>query len=407
MSELINTHEKRREILKELIRDLHNGKNPDVVKAQFKELIKDINPKEISQMEQELINEGMPQEEIKKLCDVHVSIFKEDLDQTPTVETEAGHPVQTFKKENRALEKVVADLRNLLKEITEHPSQEVVPNMVNSWKELHERLWEVEKHYSRKENILFPYLEKHNISGPSSVMWAIHDDIRDELKKISKSLDESQGLTGEKIAGMVEATVYPVLTAVEEMIYKEENILFPMSLETLSEDEWSAIYQQSSDIGYTLITPDQGWTPKTGAKEVQSSNNKELRFPTGNLTFEEIELIFNNLSLDITFVDKEDRVRYFSHGKERIFERTKAIIGRKVQNCHPPDSVHVVNKIVEEFKSGKRDSADFWLEMQGMFVYIRYFPLRNEQGEYLGTIEITQNVKAIRDLQGEKRILDD
>jgi uncharacterized protein len=407
MSELINNHEQRREILKELIKDLHNGKDPEVVKAQFKELIKDINPKEISLMEQELINEGLPQEEIKKLCDVHVSIFKEDLDQRTLEETDAGHPIQTFKKENRALEGIVGDIRSLLKEITDKPSQEEIPDLVNSWKELHQKLWEVEKHYSRKENILFPYLEKHNISGPSSVMWAIHDDIRDDLKKISKSLEESQGLTSEKIAGIIEATVYPTLTAIEEMIYKEENILFPMSLETLSEEEWSAIYQQSSDIGYTLITPESGWTIKTGPEEEQLANNKELRFPTGNLSYEEIELILNNLPIDITFVDKEDRVKYFSHGKERIFERTKAIIGRKVQNCHPPDSVHVVNKIVEEFKEGKRDSADFWLEMQGMFVYIRYFPIRNALGEYLGTIEITQNVKSIRDLQGEKRILDD
>lgn len=407
MSELINNHQQRRQKLKEIILGLHQDKNAEDLKLKFRDLINEVGPSEIAAMEQELINEGLQVGEIQKLCDVHASLFKESLQQQEPIVSQAGHPIQTFKKENREIENVLTEIRKITEELVSPDREISIGTLLAKWKEQHKKLLEIDKHYSRKENILFPYLEKQGINGPPKVMWGKDDEIRDQLKEIARFLDTQEG----DLINFVSEKVRPALTAVEEMIFKEENILFPMCLENLKDQDWLEIYHQSDDAGYALITPDKGWQPEISNQDkvtnFKQDGDNEINFKTGNLTPEEINLIFNNLPIDITFVDKNDKVRYFSHGKERIFQRTPAIIGREVQNCHPPDSVHIVNKIVDEFKRGERDKAEFWLEMAGMFVYITYFPLRDENGEYLGTIEVTQNIKHLRELQGEKRILDE
>lgn len=415
MSELIDNNRQRREVLKSIIRDIHLNKDPEDLKGRFKELLSQVGATEIAQLEQELIQEGLPEAEIKSLCDVHVSVFKEGLERQEKPEEQGGHPIHTFKKENRAIERVIKDLRALFHKIktgTENPGE-----LLQNWREWHSYLQEIEKHYSRKENILFAYLDKHGVSGPPAVMWAIHDDIRAQLKKIAKVI-AAEHVNKETLLKLIEDTAEPAFKAIEDMIYKEENILFPMSMETLTEGEWAAVAEQSGEIGYCLIEPDNAWVPSVPPEPVAPGTNVHkaedavmsgvqqglLPFETGVLTLEQINLIFNHLPVDITFVDQENTVRYFSYGKERIFPRTKAIIGRKVQNCHPPDSVHIVNRIVSDFKSGKRDSAAFWIHMDGKFVYIRYFAVRDNAGNYAGTIEVTQDIQPITQLQGEKRI---
>ncbi len=206
----------------------------------------------------------------------------------------------------------------------------------------------MEKHYSRKENILFPYLEKNGITGPPSVMWSLHDDIRRDLKKISKLLNETDNLADKFLTRQIVELVLPTLNSMRELFYKEENILFPMCLETLSPDEWQEISRQSTEIGYTLIDP-AGQLPAAGGKQQPRQEGKgALNLDTGILSPEQMNSVLKHLPLDITFVDKDDIVRYYSAGKERIFHRTPAVIGRKVQFCHPPDSVHVVEQIVAD-----------------------------------------------------------
>lgn len=405
LSEIINNREYRKEVLKDILLELHQGKGVNEVKEKFQRLIKDIGSTELAEIEQSLVNEGLPPEEIKKLCDVHVSIFKEALNENPVIETKAGHPVSIFKRENRAIEKIVEDIKAILGKIKDDGDI----NFIGLWKEKHEQLMELEKHYSRKENLVFPYIEKNGITGPPSVMWSVHDDIRAELKKVKAFLEK--GLYSPKeTREIIEITALPLLNQVTEMIYKEENILFPMCLEVLTENEWKEIYDQSDEIGYTLFTPKKEWNPEEvkliDTEKIGIAPEGYLKFDTGILKLEEISGMFNSLPFDITFVDKDDTVKYFSHG-DRIFERTKAIIGRKVQNCHPPESVHVVNQIVKDFKEGKRDSADFWINFMGKFVHIRYFPVRNEAGEFLGTLEVTQDLTKIKELTGEKRLLDE
>ena len=410
MSEVINNREYRQKVLKELIRELHNGKSVEEIKPRFEKLIQGVSVAEISEMEQALIMEGMPVEEIQGLCDVHAAVFKgaiEEIHRPQKSEEVPGHPVHTFKLENAEIGKLI---NNEIK-----PQLERYKNgdTAASFKKLEDgfkKLWEIDKHYSRKENLLFPYLEKYGITAPPKVMWGVDDEIRAGIKEVNRILsdyDANKDMFFEKAE--------EALNKVIEMIYKEENILFPMVLETLTEDEWIEIARASSEIGYCLITPKDEWEParvdiveKAQKEEIQPSANQDyVEFDAGYLTQEEINAMLNTLPIDITFVDKDGAVKYFTQGKERIFARPRTIIGRQVQNCHPPASVHIVEKIVEDLKSGRKDHEDFWIRMGEKYVFIRYFAVRNEKGEYLGVIEVTQDIAPIQKITGEKRLLSD
>lgn len=409
MSEYINNREYRQKVLKELITELHHGKSVEDIKSRFEELIQGISPAEISEMEQGLIMEGMPVEEIQRLCDVHAAVFKgsiEEIHRPQKPEEIPGHPVHTFKLENRELQKLINDRINPnLEAYKADGGNESLRKLAEDF----DLLWEIDKHYLRKENLLFPYMERYGITAPPKVMWGVDDEIRGYIKEARSRIADYNGdlkLLTDKINEAV--------TKVNEMIFKEENILFPMVLETLAEDEWVKIAEESDELGYCMTEPKGKWRPvkvnvekKELEKGEQPSNNGYIRFDTGILLPEEISAMLNTLPIDISFVDKDGAVKYFSQGKERIFPRTKAIIGRQVQNCHPPASVHIVEKIIEDFRSGRKDHEDFWINMRGQFVYIRYFAVRNDQKEYLGTLEVTQDIKPIQDLTGEKRLMSD
>lgn len=403
MSEIINNREQKQKILKEVIMELHQGKNVEEVQDRFAQLIEGVSPAEISAMEQSLIDEGLPVEEVQRLCDVHAAVFKGSLAEfhrsaTP-VEVPVGHPIHTFRQENKALEGLIEEkITPFLALAKQQKGEETRAELIQGFEEL----WEIDKHYSRKENLLFPYLEKHGIVAPPKVMWGVDDEIRDAIKEIrffpnSKSMEE--------LLPLAEETIHRV----KEMIYKEENILFPMALETLTQDEWVNILRESDDIGYCLYQPEE--IPEAMAEaapqQPQGITADQVLFETGTLKADELNAIFNSLPLDITFIDANDRVKYFSQGQERIFHRTKAVIGREVENCHPPGSVHVVEKLVADFKSGVKDTEEFWLPLGDAYVYIRYFAIRDENGNYLGTMETTQNIAPIQRITGEKRLLDD
>lgn len=407
MSELINNREERQKVLKELIMELHNGKSVDDVKERFSQLIEGLEAAEIARMEQNLIKEGISVDEVKRLCDVHVSVFKEALEKMPDQDQIPGHPIYTFKQENREFEKVIDEkIEPALSKLRSADDIKVTLYEVREGLNL---LMEVNKHYSRKENLLFPYLEKYGVTGPSKVMWAQQDDIRSKLKETLKLYNEV--LEDDSAVENFITLVNEATKMIKDMIYKEEKILFRTSMEFLTQDEWWNIANQSDEIGYCLIEPQNDWKNKVLSRIENTENegvsiDKNLKFETGILTLDEINLIFNTLPVDITFVDKDDVVKYFSNSKERIFTRTKTIIGRKVQNCHPPASVHVVEKIISDFKEGERNEASFWIHMGDMYVFIRYFAIRNEKGEYVGILEVTQNIADIQKIQGDKRLLD-
>lgn len=413
MSELINNREYRQKVLKKLIMELHHGKSVEEVKGRFEKLIEGTSAREITEMEQALILEGMPVEEIQNLCDVHAAVFKgsiEEIHSPQKAEDTPGHPVHTFRLENRALEKLIND--KILPELENFSSSDDSENIIRLKKDF-ESLWEIDKHYSRKENLLFPLMEKHGITAPPKVMWGVDDEIRNAIKEVRKLL-ESEMSNPKAVAEKGKA----VADRVPEMIFKEESILFPMVLETFSEDEWMEIAEASDEIGYSLIKPQGIWRPvqekpeKMGAEKEKNKGQESIKegyvqFDAGQLSLEEINALLNTLPVDITFVDKNDTVKYFTQGKERIFARAKTVLGRKVENCHPPASVHIVEKVVEDLKSGKKDHEDFWLKLGDKFVYIRYFAVRNAKGEFLGVMELTQDIKPIQEITGEKRLMSD
>jgi DUF438 domain-containing protein len=407
MSEFINNREYRQKVLKELITELHNGKSVESVKARFEKLIEGISAMEISEMEQALIMDGMPLEEVQRLCDVHASVFKgsiEEIHKPIQQEDSPGHPIHTFRLENIAIENLINN--KVIPSIELFKNQDNQENINNMSAAFH-TLWEIDKHYLRKENLLFPYLEKYGITGPPKVMWGVDDEIRDAIKDVRTLLTNYK-----ENHDVVVSTASEVANRIIEMVFKEEKILFPMSLETLSEDEWVKIANETKDLGFCLIEPQGKWKPtKTNIVDKEKdlgivpASEGYVSFDAGLLTPEEINAMLNTLPLDITFVDKDGAVKYFSQGVERIFPRTKAIIGRQVQNCHPPGSVHIVQQIVEDLKSGLKEHEDFWIKMGDKFVYIRYYAVRNKNGEFLGTLEVTQNIKPIQQLEGEKRLV--
>ncbi|MBC7260653.1 MAG: DUF438 domain-containing protein, partial [Chloroflexi bacterium] len=320
MSEYINNRKYRQETLKRLVRELHEGRDIGAVKEEFRRLLKDVSATEIAQMEQALIAEGVPSEQIKELCDVHVQVFRESLDKQVPPEMVPGHPVHTFRAENEAIAKVVEELKQRIQQIAAAGTIEAADEPIQRARETLDRLMQVNKHYLRKENLLFPYLEKLGFSGPSSVMWAIHDDIRSKLKELQRILSQYRDYDFVALLAAIEQIAQPLTTAITEMIYKEENILFPTALEKLSDAEWLAIKEQSAELGYCLIQPADEW-PHAVAKEqpIVTAQPAEtqmlpsaLPLDTGSLTPQEINLLLKHLPVDITFVDKDDTVRYFS-----------------------------------------------------------------------------------------------
>jgi len=390
--------------LKEIIRGLHEGKAPEEQKEKFAQLLQEVSASEIAEMEQSLIKEGISENEIKKLCDVHVQVFAESFEGKEPEEVTPGHPVHTFRLENEAIGEINDRIRFRLDKLEAPPDDNVLQEWIEELKALIPDLAEIDKHYLRKENQLFPILEQHGITGPSKVMWAIHDDIRQLIKDFRKHIQEGNHKNA-AADGLIMAT------AISDMIYKEENILFPMAMETFSDADWERVLDGSDEIGYALIQPETGWEPAEGPMAEapparRGSGEAPLWLSTGGLTPKQLDLVLTNLPLDITFVDSRDKVQYYSANKERIFPRSAGIIGREVQNCHPPDSVHIVQKILDAFRKGEKDNADFWIQRDDRFILIRYYAIRDEDGKYEGCLEVSQDVTSIRALEGERRLLD-
>jgi DUF438 domain-containing protein len=389
--------EKKMDELKSIITELHSGKSVEDVKQRFLDLAVDVDSTEIARMEQELIEGGLPEEEIKKLCDVHVEVFKESLDKKEELGALPGHPVHTYMQENEVLDGLLAALSGLIKEISEN--EDLLQEKAVDIKRLLASISKLDLHYLRKENQLFPLLEKHNVSGPSQVMWALHDDIRKMMKEANVKVEMKE-------FGPVKEHLEVMIKTMKDMIYKEEKVLFPMSMDKLNEEEWSKVRRGEEEIGFAWIKSGDEWKPLITQEEKATDDQGKLRLDEGYMTLEQVNCMLKNLPLDISFVNDDNKVAYYSATEERIFPRSPAVIGRSVSKCHPPKSVHVVEKILEEFKAGNKDVAEFWIQLHGRFLHIRYFAVKNDEGNFLGTLEVSQDVTDIKSLEGEKRLLD-
>lgn len=390
--------------LKSIITDLHGGLSVEEAKERFEREIGDISSGEIAQLEQGLIDEGVSVEEIKQFCNVHALLFESALEKATQVETSPSHPIALFKAENAEIQKRVDSIRTTVDDKTLASSDDLKIKLMAQLLELKD----IDTHYSRKENVLFPHLERVGFMGPSKVMWGKDNDIREMLKTALASLQQVGATV--TVEAFVVGNLDPLLEEIEGMIFKEENILFPTSLEKLKPGLWADILKESDEVGYAFIdkpaeTEELIRHLREAAPESATFADGAVVLPSGTLGLDDLLNILNTLPVDLTFVDNEDRVKYFSESPERIFARPRSVVGRKVQNCHPPQSLDVVEKILNSFKEGSRDSYEFWLQLGDKFIHIRYFAVRDAGRRYLGCLEVSQDLAPLRALEGEKRLL--
>jgi len=406
VSELISSAERRKDLLKHLILQLHRGQAPAQVRSELVRLLGEVPYGEVVEAEQELIAGGVPAEEVLKLCDVHAEALQGVVSIGGAKKPPPGHPAHTFARENDALDWELQLLEKAYGALAALPDGADASGPLAEVRGRFNALSDVEKHYLRKENLLFPYLEKHGITGPPKVMWGKHDETRALLRAAHLALGGAAGVSAGAARAMLEGALRPASAAVAGMIDKERRILLPMCLDTLLEEEWVEIARQEPEIGFCLYDP-PAWRPagEAAAAAEGPAPGGRIRLPTGSFSPEELHAVLSAIPFDLTFVDRDDKVRYFTQGKERIFARNRAILGREVQYCHPPSSVAVVERILGGFKAGTHDQAAFWIELKGRFIHIEYFALRGEQGQYLGCLEVSQDLTAKRALTGEQRLL--
>jgi uncharacterized protein len=417
MSELIQNDAERQGQLKKIIHDIHKGKDISQIKKRFAVLLRNVSPDEIAAMENALLQEGLPAEQIQELCEVHVSVFESSLKRNRNPKKMPGHPVHSYLEENKVANKLAKGVGKTAKKLTSDQ-----PQLFEDLKSGLDELEKINIHYQRKENQLFPLLEAANFEAPSKVMWGKHDEARELLKNLKESILTQNAQDTKKYAGVL-------VNKIRSMIFMEEKILFPTALRKLTDDAWVKIKEGEPEIGYAWIKPGNVWdvniardkarqasdgstdvpAPAPVSPDAESSGTGEesqFHIDEGSMTIEQINLMLKALPLDVTFVDENDTVRYYSSGAERIFPRSPAIIGRAVQNCHPPKSVHIVEKIIDSFKKKEKDTADFWMTMNDKFIHIRYFAVYDSAGEYKGVVEMSQDVTGIRALEGERKLLD-
>lgn len=391
----------RQDKLKDLILRLHEGEDEEIIKEEFAKHFQTVSPLEISVMERKLMKEeGLAAEEIMRLCNVHVAIMKDyvaDPDSIPDDFSKPGHPVHVLREENLAIEAALMRIRNLLEVYLEEPEAEIKRGLDLQL----DILWEIDKHYARKEHSFFPIMESYGNTAPPQVMWGVDDEIRDLYKDLRKVL-EADDL--DKIMPIYSEMEYEM----QEMIVKEENILIPMVTETFTEDDWITIADEMDEIGYCIVSPLAKWEPKREDSEnILEEPDLDGRLPlgTGSLSLKELDLILDLIPLELTFVGKDDIVKYYDNGEgEKLLARTPTAIGRDVMNCHPPRVHETVSQLIKDLKAGKKDKQVAWYQRKdGIFVHITYAAVRDEEGEFLGILEYVQDITELKNITGENR----
>jgi len=396
----------KKEALKKLIEQLHAGLSPEDAKKRFKEVLKDATPLEISQIEQELIDEGMQREEIQRLCDIHLAVFREQPQEKKLI-LPSGHLITILMEEHKIMLQLADELIAITPRMQKVEAFNSTSHEQRRLQHISQAFLDSDKHYLREENVLFPLLEKHGITEPPTVMWKEHDEIRERKKKLTKLIDDQKALGITKLKDQLAEDASSLHKLLSNHFYKENNILFPTAAKVITESEWRQAKKDFEEIGYCTFTPPMQ-TDHTDEEKIKPTIHPKgiLQFETGSLSAEEISSILNSLPIDISFVDKDNRVKFFSKPEERIFIRTKSVLGREVKLCHPQKSVHIVNSILEAFKTGKKDKAEFWINLNDRLIHIRFYAIRAGSGEYLGTLEVTQDLTELKAIKGEKRLLD-
>ena len=443
MTELLKNREYKKEALKALLLKIHEGEDVNKLKEEFRQVLSGISPLEIPIIEQELVKEGISAKDIAKMCDLHVELFREAVKGTEELEEKdllEGHPLKTLYLENREIMKDAEMLNLYARTLATTKDERMKAEILGVLEEIVDSLKKVGfTHYNREEMLTFSYIERRGLTAIATVLWTKHDEIRFMVKRFSELLGKRDELPWEEFTSKLVEKAGELSFALSDMVFRENNIYYPTLKALLTEGEWKAIRQQEDEFGYYKVSP-PAWDPGEDVKplhpweidpelsveqllglpkEVQQAlKGRPLEFDkvelkregdidlgTGFINVEELKAIFEALPVDVTFIDKNDRVRFFSPG-ERIFDRTLSVLGRPVQLCHPPKSVHIVNKILKAFKEGRKSEATFWLRLGPKYVYIKYVPLLDRDGNYIGTLEMTMDIEPYKRIEGEKRLLD-
>lgn len=455
--------EERAEALEGFLRRLQAGEPVDAVKADFQRVFSGVAATEVAAAEQRLIAAGEPLEEVQRVCDVHATLFGDNLEEAACAALQdpdadpfqiPGHPLNTFRRENEALGRFEHDrIAPHVAQARAHVAGAAEAAALAA--DARDFLAALTAHYKRKEDLFFPHLENHGVSGPSQVMWGVDDENRAALKEAASVAESGDAA---RAADVLEEA----LGHVDAMTFKEENILMPMLADTLNAREWRDIAVDSEDYATCLIDTPPRWRPSMVAlaqAAVEEAKAREgtadaaasmapaaasagapapvaadapgaatpapgapgpgmgvqmvmdaagvpqvtIQLPTGSFGVGQLAAVLDTLPFDMTYVDAQDIVRYFSHGETRLFARPQSCLGRNLYLCHPPKSVPVVRRILDDFRSGARDHADFWIHRGPVFAYIRYFAVRDAAGTYQGALEVTQDIAPIQALEGENR----
>jgi DUF438 domain-containing protein len=396
---------KRKEAIKDTIKRIHAGEAVEGLKAEFGRAVKGLTEAEVAQAEEEAMAEGASVDDVRALCGAHLEVFRASMAEKP-LEVPHWHPLHVQEEEHVDMANKVGLLKAQVHALLHGAEGEAKAAALAKLKGLAAYLGKADSNFLKQENVFFPALERHGIAQPPKVMWAEHDLMRAAQKRLASLVDAG-------IEANIEAIRDAVLSyegLLLEHVMKERSILFPASLSLFSEKEWIDIRREFDGIGYFAFFPmplEFALAEEAGKDESGNASSRGglIDLDTGYLSRQELVAMLKAMPVDITFVDAEDKVKYFSETPDRIFVRTKAVIGRSVQNCHPPKSVHVVAKILDDFRAGTKDSEDFWLRLGGKYVYIRYFAVRGAEGEYLGALEVSQDIAPIQAISGEKRIV--
>ena len=398
MSEFTDSRDQRLARLLELSDLMLKTGNARGFTEENTKFIASVIPSDFIYLFDELVSQGRPIEDLKGLSNKILNIFPTTIKDHHNVKPEPGSFLAVLEQNNEEMEQVLNSIRPVYKSFLRKPEDKGTrKQLIKNF----ERLEKFNDYYVIKENVLFPLIEntlpEHRCL---QVMWSFHDDIRKDIKSILEQLKD--GVENFKVFNRCVGDVFFNMLTIR---FREEKILFPYILSTVDKDQLDNMKQQAIELGFPFIQPAYMHSSVVNTPENTSGNPSLLDLGTGALELEQIKMVFSHLPVDITYVDEHNKVRFFSSPKERIFPRTGAIIGRDVHNCHPPESVHVVENIIESFRSGEKDSASFWINMKDKYILIQYFPIRNDLKQYRGVIEVSQDITDIKKLEGEKRLL--
>lgn len=395
MSEFTNHKEKRVAQLVKLFEGILKAENPGLLVAENQKLIESCVPTDIISMVDKLVLMKIPMDDLKRGINKLLNLLYKTLSEHPYYPPAKESYLGILVENNRILDEKLKKLKPKIRELNNFPDNE---NLKKEFLHLLSGLEKYSNYYLIKENILFPVIEKHVPEFRClSVMWSFHDDIKRNLKSAIEELKKNE--IDLKVFNRYVGDFFFNTYAIK---FREERLLYPLVQEVVPDAVLNSLFAESMEIGFPYFQPE---ITESILFDNNETNNR-IDLETGNLSVEQIKLLFNHLPVDLTFVDENDKVAYFSSPKKRIFPRTKSIIGRDVHNCHPPESVHVVEQIVDSFRNGKKDVASFWINKKGNRLLIQYFAIRDNEGNYKGVVEVSQEISEIQNLQGEKRLLD-